>query len=312
MPKKNQTYMEKADITIADLIADGGYLEDEQSKKFIRNLIEESMVVRMSTVYGMKSHTRLIDKIGFNGRVLRPASSATALAVADRAKPVTDQVSLGTELFKAEVRLNDEVLEDNIEGGTLKATVMSMFAEQISLDMDEIVVNGDTASADPFLAKFDGWLKLATSHVVNAGSVALTKSHLKAAVKAMPSKYNRNKKKQRFAISDDGEVDYRDAVADRATVLGDKMLQDDVPVRYATRPILPIPVFPDNLGVGTDCTNVVLTDPKNSVVGIWRKIKIQTGVDIVTGEWIAVATVRFGFEWQEEDAVVKIENVKTQ
>ena len=312
MTTPNQTYMEKADLTIADLIADGGYLQDEEAKRFIRDLIKESMVVRMSTVYGMKSHTRLIDKIGFDGRVLRPAHSATALPVADRSKPTTDQVTLATELFKAEVRLNDEVLEDNIEGGTLKSTVMQMFAEQISLDMDEIVVNGDTLSADPFLAKFDGWLKLATSHIVNAGTVALTKAHLKAAVKAMPSPYNRNKRKQRYMISEDGEVDYRDAVADRATVLGDKMLQDDVPVRYASRPLLPIPVFPDDLGVGSNCTNAVLTDPKNSVVGIWRKVKIRTGEDIVTGEWVAVATVRFGFQWMEEDAVVKITNVKTQ
>jgi len=312
MTTPNQTYMQKADLSIADLIADGGYLQDEEAKKFIRDLIKESMIVRMSTVYGMKSHTRLIDKIGFSGRVLRPGVSAQALSVADRSKPTTDQVTLASELFKAEVRLNDEVLEDNIEGGTLQKTVMAMFSEQISLDMDDIVVNGDTASADPFLAKFDGWLKLAVSHVVNAGTVALTKAHLKAAVKAMPSQYNRKKAAQRYTISEDGEVDYRDALADRATVLGDKMLQDDVPVRYASRPILPIPVFPDDLGGGNNCTNVILADPKNSVVGIWRRVKIRTGVDIVSGEWIAVATLRFGFQWQEEDAVVKIINVKTQ
>jgi len=308
----NRTLMEKADMQVADLISDGGYLQDEQANKFVVDLIKESVVLKMIDVRGLKSHTQLIDKIGIDGRVLRPGTSGHALPEADRVKPTTDQVTLTTKLMKGEIRLNDELLEDNIEGGTFKTTITGMMSEHVALDMDFLAVNGDTASADPFTALFDGMLKLATSHVVNAGGVPLTKAHLKAAIKAMPSQYNRMKAAQRFLTSEDAELDYRDYIADRGTVLGDKYLMDEAPVKYGSRPILPVPVFPDDLGAPSVHTNVLLLDPKMARWGIWRKVRVETDRDITTGEWIMVVTVRAGFQYKEEDAVVKIINVKTQ
>jgi len=308
----NKNLMAKADLEVSDLIADGGYLLADQSKKFIVDAIKQSVVLKMIKVEGIKSHTKMIPKVGLNGRVLRPGTSGVALSAADRAKPVTDEVTLTTKLMKGEIRLNDETLEDQVEGGQFKTTVMNMMTEQVALDLDELTVNGDTTSTDTFLAQFNGLLALATSHVVNAGTVPLAKSHLKAALKAMPSQYNRNRAQQRFMTSEDGELDYRDYLADRSTALGDKLIQDDSALRYGNRAILPIPVFPDNLGIATDCTNVLLTDPKNAYFGFYRKVKIDTDRDITTGEWIMVATVRCGLQYVEEDAVVKITNVKTQ
>lgn len=312
MTTPNQTIMQKADMHVADLIADGGYLQAEQSNKFIKDLVKKAVLLQLATVYGMKSHTRLLDKVGISGRVLRPGTSGHALAAADRVKPTTDQVTLTTALFRGELRLPDEVLEDNIEDGNFKNTVMSMMAEHISLDIDDIVANGDTASADPYLAKFDGARKLAVSHTVNAGGAAISKTFLKNALKAMPSQWNRNRAAQRFLTSEDAEVDYRDYLADRATVLGDKFMQDEAPVRYGGRAILPVPVFPDNLYGSGKATDILLTDPKNMVVGFWRQVKIETDRDITSGEWIMVASLRFGFQYQEEDAVVKVYDVLTQ
>ncbi|MEN6370221.1 MAG: phage major capsid protein, partial [Thermotogota bacterium] len=122
MPKSNRSIMAKADMEVADLIADGGYLQSEQAESFVVDLIKESVLMQLVTVQGLKSHTKLIDKVGINGRVLRPGTSGHALAVADRTKPTTAQVTLSTHLMKAELRLNDELLEDNIENGSFKTT----------------------------------------------------------------------------------------------------------------------------------------------------------------------------------------------
>lgn len=311
--KTNKTLMQKADLEVSDLIADGGYLQDEESEKFVKDLIKQSVILKMINVQGLKSHTKILNKVGIDGMVLRPGTSGQALHVADRVKPVTDDVTITTKLMKGEIRLNDEVLEDNIEGGKFKQTVMSMMSEQVALDMDNIAVNGDTAGATgTVLDLIDGMLVKATSHIVNAGVAPIAKSFLKTAVKAMPSQYNRKRKQQRFLTSEDAETDYRDYLSDRATVLGDKFMMDEAPIRYGSRPILPVPIFPDNLGIASDCTNVLLLDPKNAVWGVWRKIKVETDRDITTGEWIMVVTLRSGFEYQEEDAVVKITNIQTQ
>jgi len=310
MATANRTIMEKADMEVSDLIADGGYLQEEQAQSFIVDAIKESTILKQITVKPMKSHTALIDKVGLNGRVLRPGTSGHAVPVGDRAKPVTEQETLSTHLMKGEIRLNDEVLEDNIENGTFKTTVMDMMAEQVAYDMDELCVNGDTGSADTFLAQLNGMIKLASSHLVNASDVPIHKGLLKLALKAMPSQYNRYRADQVFWTSENAEVDYRDYLADRATVLGDRFLENDAPTKYAGRSLIPVPSFPNNIGTGTHCTSILLTHPKNAVWGIWRKVKVETDRDIQTGEWIMVVTVRAGFQYVEEDAIVQVHNVK--
>jgi HK97 family phage major capsid protein len=310
--EKNQQLMEKADFAVSDLITDGGYLVPEQATAFIVNLIKQSVVMSMIDVRGLRSYSQLIDKIGINGRVLRPGVSGAALPAGDRVKPTTDQTTLNTNLLKGEIRLNDETLEDNIEGGNFKQTVMDLMAEHVSLDMEDLLVNGDTLSADVLLGLQDGMLKLANAHLVDAGNVFISKTHFKDAIKAMPSQYNRNKAAHVLMTSEDCETDFRDYLADRATGLGDQSLMSDQPLRPYNRPIIPVPVFPDNIGTGSHCTAVLLTDPKNARWGIWRRVRIETDRDITTGEWIMVVTVRAGFQWRERDAVVKIVNVRTQ
>lgn len=312
MATPNKTIMAKADMEVADLIADGGYLQDEQAEMFVVDLIKESVLMRLVTVQGLKSHTKLIDKVGINGRVLRPGTSGHALAAADRVKPTTDQETLTTKLMKAEIRLNDELLEDNIENGKFKQTVMSMMAEHTALDMDDLLANGDTTSADPLLALFNGMIANATTNIVNAGGVPIAKSMLKDAIKAMPSQYNRMKRNQRFLTSEDAQIDYHDYLADRATGLGDSKVEDDSPDKYGNRAILGVPVFPDDLGIANDQTVVLLLDPKEALWGMWRKIRVETDRDITTGEWIMVTSLRAGFQYKEENAVVKVIGVKTQ
>src|SRR5437762_1943908 len=157
----------------------------------------------MSTFKGMQSHKTEIPKIRFQNRILRPGQEATALPAADRAKPNLSNVELDTKLFKAEVRLPDEVLEDNIEKDQLKATIMQLMGEAISRDMDEISVQGDTSSSDLFLAQFNGVLKAATTNVVDAAVVQLNRATLRDMLKTMPKPFLRNRDLLRYITSVD-------------------------------------------------------------------------------------------------------------
>jgi hypothetical protein len=148
------------------------------------------------------------------------------------------------------VRLSDEVLEDSIERGELRQTMMEMIADAISRDMEEVLVSGDTASADPFLATMDGVLKQATSHVVDAAAAPISKDLLRDLVKTLPSEYLRDKSAMRYLTSVDADLDYRNTLAERATAVGDKFLEGDAPVLYSGVPVQPIPLFPENLGAG--------------------------------------------------------------
>jgi len=300
----NRTILEKADMALSDLLS-GGELVQAQAKKFIRLLIKESVVMSLGTVRPMASKKQLVEKIRFGSRILRAASEATPLPTGDRSKPDLGKVELDAKLFRAQVNLNDEVLEDNIEQGSLRQTVMELMGEAISRDVDEVVVNGDTTSGDAFLAQFDGLLAGATSNVVAGGGNPLGSDDLKGAIKAMPTEYIRNKKLLRFLTSVDAEVDYRDTLSTRATAVGDKFLQEDAPIMYSGIPLMDVPLFPEDLGGGNE-TNVLLLDPKNIMVGFWRKVRMETDKDIEAGVLKIVASMRFDFKYVEETAVVKV------
>lgn len=306
---ENKTILEKADMALSDLTT-GGLLVPAQAQKFIRILIEEAKIMKLATVTPMKSHTQEINKIKFGTRVLRAGAENVALPEADRAKPTTSKVTLVAKLFKAQVNLTYEVLEDSIEQESLKQTIMQLMGEAIARDMDELLILGDVTSTDSYLAQFDGLLRQVTSNIVNAGSVPVTKSLLRDMLKAMPSPYLRNKGALRFMTSVDAEIDYRDSLSNRMTNTGDRALDGLTPVGYSGVPLLDIPMFPENLGALTNETNVVLTDPKNINVGVWREIQIETDKDIQAGKVIIVVSMRADMKLIEETATVKAIGVK--
>lgn len=309
----NNTILQKADLALNDITTDGGLLQPAQAQKFMRILIKEAVVLKEATVVPMRSPKQLIEKIRFGSRILRAGSESTALSAADRSKPETSEVELNAQLFKAEVRLNNEVLEDSIERGELRQTIMQLMAERIATDMDEIIVNADTANeTDPTLARLDGILKQSVSNVVDMAGGSTTKAVFHNMIKQMPSEFLRNKKDLRFLTSVQSELDYRDTLTERGTVAGDKYLQDDVPVQYTGVPIMGVPLFPEDLGTAANTTDVILTDPKNINVGIWRNIRIETDKLVSEGVLIIVATLRFDVKYAHEPAVVKGINVTVQ
>lgn len=310
MAMDNQTLIRKADLQLSDLVSSGGIMQPAYAQKFIQLLIDESVLMKHAWVRPMKAREEKIDKTRFASRVLRAAEERTALSESDRSKPDLGKSELAAKAFKAEVRLDDETLEDNIEEGTFKTTVMSMLKDAIARDMDEILVRGDTTSADLFLKKFNGVLASATSNIVNATDTNLTKTTLKNMVKTMPSPFLRDRSKMRFFTSIDAEADYADSLADRATDMGDEHTKKNVACEYRGIPVIAVPLFPENIGTGSHCTNVIFTDPKNIVVGVWRQITIKTQEDVPAGELIIVARLRFHFVFIEETAVVKATNVK--
>lgn len=308
----NRSLLQKADLALSDLTTDGGLLNPEQAQRFIRVLIKQAVLMPMATVKPMKSPRMQIDKLRFGSRILHPSQPGVALSAADRAKPDLSQVELDVRDFKAEVRLNNEVLEDSIEQGNLKNTVMQEMAKAVSRDMEEVAINGDTASADLFLAQLDGILVQATSNIVAAGGVSLEKSTLRDMIKSMPSEFLVNKRQMAFLTSVDAEIDYRDSLSDRATETGDRALgawAESGTVHYSGVPVVPVPIFPEDLGGGDNETNVLFLDPKNIHYGIHRDIRMETDKDISAGEILIVVSLRFDVKYAEETAVVKATGV---
>jgi Phage capsid family len=308
MTTRNEDLIQKADLALADLASNGGLLNPEQTDTFLRTLIDSPTIMNRCRVVTMNAPTRKINKIGFGTRILRAAVSSTPLSSGDRAKPDLGKVELNTKEVIATVYLPYDVIEDNIEGGNiavplqgsaggLHETIVQLIAERAALDLEELSLSGDTTSGDTYLALHDGFLKLATANIVNAGGATISKSLLKAGVKAMPDKYLRNRAELAHFISVDNETEYRDTYANRQTALGDAMLQGTSPVYAYGSQVTGVPLMP--------AANGLFCNPLNLIFGFQRKVTIEYDKDIESRLFKIVLTARVALAIEEINAVVK-------
>lgn len=302
----NQELIQKADLALADL-ATAGKLNPEQTDRFIRVLIDQPTLLNQVRTVAMGAPQMKINKIGFGSRILRPATSATALQDSDRVKPDLGQVQLDTKEIIAEVHIPYDVLEDNIEKGNvntplqgspggLHQTIVDLIAERAALDLEELGIQGDTASGDAYLALSDGYLKLAAANVANVGG-AFDKSAVKTALKTMPTRYLRNRSAMRHFVSVDNETEIRDQYGARQTALGDQQVQGVLPVYVYGSRVDPVALMPG--------ANGLFTDPLNLIFGIQRNVMIEYDKDIRARVFIIVLTCRVAFKIEETNAVVK-------
>lgn len=313
---KNSALIRKADLAIADLQANGGLLQPDQSNTFIRRLLKTPTILPRTRVVSMSGPERKINKIGFGQRILRRAVSATALSPSDRAKPTTSQLNMTTNEVIAEVRLPYDVLEDNIESagaannenantgpGGLRTTLISMIAERAALDLEELALGGDTLSGDSFLSLQDGFLKRAetTGNVVDFEDAPITKTLFKKGKIAMPDEYLRDIGSMAHFVSVDQHTEYQDTLANRQTDLGDDIIANGRPVGAYGSPVLPVPTLPDTVGL--------FANPKNFIFGVQRQLSMEFDKDITARVYIIVLTARIGFMIEEPEAVVFYENI---
>ena len=271
----------------------------------MKMLTKQSVLLSQVTMVPMKAPKQEFSKIGMGQRVLRPGKELTALRKEEWARPDFGKIELDAKLFKAEVRISDESLEDNIEGPALQSRIRELMAEAIARDMEELLICGDTKSDDAFLSTMDGILTQARRHVVDGQGKPISKELLSKLIKVLPGPHKRNKQNMRFFTGTNAEQDYRSKLAERATAVGDKFLEGVAPIPAFGVPIVPIPLFPEDRGSKHDQTHIVLLDPKNVFLGVWRRIRIESDREISQGVIKIVVTMRFDVCLSEPEAVTQ-------
>ncbi|CAF1787062.1 phage major capsid protein [Bacillus subtilis] len=308
----NQEAIRKAEMTLSSLKS-GGLMNPTQASAFIRMVQDTPTILKDSRVIQMDHDTQKIEKIGFGQRILRAAQEGKALADDQKAVPTTSTVDLSTKEVIAEIDITYDTLENNIEGEGLQDTIMQILAERAAVDIEELIVNGDTSSSDPFLAQINGIRKQAASHIVDAAGEELSRQIFKRGYKAVPPKYLRIPQEFRFYTSPGIEVEWKDRVADRQTSLGDAAVQGGLSSAFGV-PVKGIAnMQPYTIGEAdatTDVSDIILTHPKNIILGFSRNIRIEVDKDIRARKFIIVLTAKLDSKFEEEDAVAKIVKVK--
>jgi hypothetical protein len=317
-----QQYLEKADQISTDLVA-GGQLQPEQRQEFYRVAFRESRLLERIRKVEMKAPEAEIDKLIAPGTVLQPGTEAVVLPDAARSKLGFDKVTLLTRELVGEAHYSYNVVEDNIENGTFGSTLVDTMGQVARNDWEDVIINGDTSIVVPaldendpenvaawkrarLLKSMDGVLVKLTSHVVDAGGARLNAGILKAASQTMPIPF---RKKQQFFTSDNAVDDYWETIAARQTAMGDDAFQRSGEAPYKGKKVIPLEIWPSTLGVDADRTSAMLIDPKNIILGVQRKMTIETMKDIRRRVYIVVFSCRIAVQIEHEPAALLIENI---
>lgn len=284
--------LEKVLTTTAIGAAGGGILKPEQANKFIDYMWDETALTSMVRRVKMNNPTQEIDKIAVGRRLARKATEG--VDDGQNVDPTFAKISMTTVKIRLDWELTTESLEDNLEGDALEDHVARLMATQLGNDLEDLYINGDTASTDPLLQSLDGFIKrfLSGAHVVSAGGANLNKSVFNRIVKTLPRKYLSRRGDLKFFTSPGLLQDFMNLTTDatggaflnmQERAYGERAVNGSGGGTIFLRPFgvdsIEIPLWPEDAegtysGASGDHGMGVWTFPKNMVIGVQREIKV--------------------------------------
>jgi HK97 family phage major capsid protein len=288
----SEELLEKVLNTTAIGAAGGGILKPEQANKFIDYMWDETALTSMVRRIKMNNPTMEIDKIAVGRRLARKATEG--VDDGQNVDPTFAKISMTTVKIRLDWELTTESLEDNLEGDALEDHVARLMATQLGNDLEDLYINGDTASADPLMKSLDGFVKrfLAGAHVVSANGAGLNKSIFNKIVKTLPRKYLSRRGDLKFFTSPGLLQDFMNLTTDatggaflnmQERAYSERAVSGSGGGTIFLRPFgvdsVEIPLWPEDTegaysGATGDHGMGVWTFPKNMVIGVQREIKV--------------------------------------
>lgn len=319
----NKDTLEKVVRTTEIGAGGGGLLNPEQANRFIDYMWDATTLGSDVRRVRMNADTMDIDKVHVGERVARLATEATDDH--ENAAVTFSKISLTTSKIRLDWELTTEGLEDNIEGDDLEDHIARLMATQLANDLEDLAINGDTASSDSLLKSFDGWKKRveAAAHVVDAQESMIERKHFNAALKRLPRRYKQRRNQLRFYTGSNLVQDYLESLSRESNLeqIATGVIQGSPhapqggqPGRvYALAygvPVYEVPLFDEaQMSNSTETGDIWLSFPNNLLWGVKREIKVYR--EFVPKKDTIEYTVytRVGTQVENTDAFVVVNNV---
>jgi hypothetical protein len=298
--------------------AASGILRPEQARRFIDYVWDATVLAKDGRRVTMRANTMELEKVNVGERVIR----AAAQAVGDytNAGAQFSKVELTTKKIRLDWEVSAEALEDNVEGAALEDHLVRLMTNAFANDLEDLAINGTGTGNDPFLSIMNGFVnrvKTGDAHesVVTVSNNAWTPEVMQNIILAMPRKYRALKNNLKFYAGTDafqGIVKNNGTLADAiAEAFGSAANTERNAQSYldgvgqtfggarTTRvlgiDVQEVPYYPAGY--------VDLTFPANRVWGFQRDITVNREYKPKKDTIEYTVFVRFGIQWEEEDAV---------
>jgi hypothetical protein len=318
-------------IHIAAEAGNGGLLNPEQSARFLDYMFDATVIGKVARTVRMKADTTEIDRIGVGEKLMKLATEGDDTS--SNAAVTFSKISLTTKKLRLDWELSTESLEDNIEGADLEDHIARMLATQAGNDIEDVILNGNTAlTSDPLYKAFNGVVKKSKEygHVVDAAGAAVSRAVFNSALKALPRKYKQRRTDLRFLAGSNLIQDflYANSIGTNQTIpqdIASSIIRGDVqplsgPAGYVAPyafgiPIVEVPLLPetqngDYSGATGSHGDIHLTFPNNVVIGIKRDVTVYRFFWPRKDSIEYTMYTRVGVQIEQADAWVVVKNVK--
>jgi len=294
--------------------AGSGILRPEQARRFIDYVWDGTVLAKDGRRVTMRANTMELEKVNVGERVIRAANQADATYT--NAGATFSKVELTTKKIRLDWEVSAEALEDNVEGAGLEDHLVRLMTNAFANDIEDLAINGD-GSTGSFLSIMEGFVNQTTTngdaheYVATVSGNAFTPEIMQGVISSLPRKYRALKTGLKFYAGTDtfaGIVKANGTDSSniwtenyRNTYLAgtDQVIGEARTTRILGIPVMEVPYYPDGY--------VDLTFPSNRIWGFQRDITVNREYVAKKDTIEYTVFVRFGIQWEEEDAVAWVD-----
>jgi HK97 family phage major capsid protein len=299
--------------------AASGILRPEQARRFIDYVWDGTVLAKDGRRVTMRANTMELEKVNVGERVIRAA--AQGIGNYTNTGATFSKVELTTKKIRLDWEVSAEALEDGVEGGALEDHLVRLMTNAFANDIEDLAINGDGATGN-FLSIMDGFVNRAKSngdaheYVTTVTDNAWTTEVMQGILTSIPRKYRALKNNLKFYAGTDV---FQGIVKNNGT-LADAIAEAFAPRNGGTE--VNRQAYLDGQGqtLGTARTTRVLgidvqevpyypagyvdlTFPANRIWGFQRDITVNREYVAKKDTIEYTVFVRFGIQWEEEDAI---------
>jgi HK97 family phage major capsid protein len=300
--------------------AGSGILRPEQARRFIDYVWDATVLAKDGRRVTMRANSMELEKVNVGERVIRAAAQADATYT--NAGATFSKVELTTRKIRLDWEVSAEALEDNIEGAALEDHLVRLMTNAFANDIEDLAINGTGNTADgAFLGIMQGFQNrvaesdFAHEAVVTVTDDAWTPEVMQKLILALPRKYRALKSNLKFyagtdafqgIVANNGTLS--DAIAEALGKNGNTQANTQSyldgqgqtfggarTTRVLGIDVMEVPYYPAGY--------VDLTFPSNRIWGFQRDITVNREYVPKKDTIEYTVFVRFGIQWEEEDAI---------
>ena len=299
--------------------AASGILRPEQARRFIDYVWDATILAKDGRRVTMRANSMELEKVNVGERVIRAAAQADAVYTNTGA--TFSKVELSTKKIRLDWEVSAEALEDNVEGGALEDHLVRLMTNAFANDIEDLAINGVGAGGTSFTSIMEGFVHKATTNgdaheaVVTVADNAWTPDVMQKIILALPRKYRALKSNLKFYAGTDAfqgivknNGTLSDAIAEALGHNGNTQANTQAyldgqgqtfggarTTRVLGIDVQEVPYYPAGY--------VDLTFPQNRVWGFQRDITVNRQYVPKKDTIEYTVFVRFGIQWEEEDAI---------